>query len=94
MTMGTAATMTSAVETLGLSLPGAASILAADSRHGRMASETGRRIVEMVWEDLKPSDILTREAFDNAIATIHALAGSSNAIIFILPQWRAVPASN
>lgn len=83
MTMGTAATMTSAVETLGLSLPGAASILAADSSHGRMASETGRRIVEMVWEDLKPSDILTREAFDNAIAAIHALAGSSNAIIHL-----------
>ncbi len=84
MTMGTAATMTSAVETLGLSLPGAASILAADSSHGRMASETGRRIVEMVWEDLKPSDILTREAFDNAIAAIHALAGSSNAIIHLI----------
>ena len=59
MTMGTASTMTSAAEALGLTLPGAASIPAADSNHSRMAAASGRRIVEMVWEDLKPSDILT-----------------------------------
>ena len=58
MTMGTATTMTSAAEALGLTLPGAASIPAADSRHAQMATLTGKRIVEMVWEDLKPSDIL------------------------------------
>src|SRR6195256_5357737 len=58
MTMGTASTMTSAAEALGFTLPGAASIPAADSRHARMASDTGRRIVDMVWEDLKPRDFL------------------------------------
>ena len=60
MTMGTASTMTSIAEALGLSLPGAASIPAADAAHPRMASACGRRIVEMIWEDLKPSDILDR----------------------------------
>jgi len=83
MVMGTASTMTSIAETLGLTLPGAASIPAADSNHPRMASESGRRIVEMVWEDLKPSDILTREAFDNAITVTQALSGSTNAIIHL-----------
>ncbi len=84
MTMGTASTMTSVAETLGLTLPGAASIPAPDSNHARMASNSGRRIVEMVWEDLKPTDILTREAFDNAITVIHALSGSTNAIIHLI----------
>src|SRR5690349_1242932 len=74
MTMGTASTMTSVAETLGLTLPGAASIPAADANHPRMAESSGRRIVEMVWEDLKPSDILTRASFDNAITAIHALS--------------------
>jgi dihydroxy-acid dehydratase len=83
MTMGTASTMTSVAETLGLTLPGAASIPAADANHPRMAERSGRRIVEMVWEDLKPSDILTRESFDNAITAIHALSGSTNAIIHL-----------
>jgi dihydroxy-acid dehydratase len=83
MTMGTASTMTSAAEALGLTLPGAASIPAADANHPRMATASGRRIVEMVWEDLKPSDILTREAFDNAITVVHALSGSTNAIIHL-----------
>ena len=83
MTMGTASTMTSAAETLGLTLPGAASIPAADANHPRMAEMSGRRIVDMVWEDLKPSDILTRESFDNAITAIHALSGSTNAIIHL-----------
>ena len=84
MTMGTASTMTSAVETLGLTLSGAASIPAADSNHPRMASATGRRIVEMVWEDLRPTEILTPAAFDNAIAVVHALSGSTNALIHLI----------
>jgi dihydroxy-acid dehydratase len=83
MTMGTASTMTSVAETLGLTLPGAASIPAADANHPRMAEQSGRRIVEMVWQDLKPSDILTRESFDNAITAIHALSGSTNAVIHL-----------
>jgi dihydroxy-acid dehydratase len=84
MTMGTASTMTSAAETLGLTLPGAASIPAADSSHPRMASATGRRIVEMVWEDLRPAEILTPAAFDNAITVVHALSGSTNALIHLI----------
>ena len=67
MTMGTASTMAAAVDALGLTLPGASSIPAADSAHSRMATASGRRIVEMVWEDLKPRDILTTEAFENAV---------------------------
>jgi dihydroxy-acid dehydratase len=84
MTMGTASTMTSAAETLGLTLPGAASIPAADSGHPRMATETGRRIVDMVWEDLRPSAMLTPQAFDNAITVVHALSGSTNALIHLI----------
>ena len=84
MVMGTASTMTSVAETLGLTLPGAASIPAADANHPRMATESGRRIVEMVWEDLKPSEILTAAAFDNAIIAVHALSGSTNAIIHLV----------
>ena len=88
MTMGTASTMTSITETLGMTLPGAASIPAADSNHSRMASMSGRRIVEMVWEDLKPTDILTREAFDNGMAVYMALGGSTNAIIHMIAMAR------
>ena len=84
MTMGTASTMTSAVEVLGLSLPGAASIPAADSNHARMASLSGRRIVEMVEEDLKLSDLLTTGSYDNAITTVLSLGGSTNAIIHLI----------
>ncbi|MEK7877497.1 MAG: L-arabinonate dehydratase [Pseudomonadota bacterium] len=84
MVMGTASTMTSVAEALGFTLPGAASIPAADSNHSRMASYTGRRIVEMVWEDLKPSDFLGAKAFDNAIVTTHALSGSTNALIHLI----------
>ena len=84
MMMGTASTMTSIAEALGLTLPGAASIPAADSNHSRMASNSGRRIVEMVWEDLKPSDILTAKSFDNAIITAQALSGSTNALIHLI----------
>jgi dihydroxy-acid dehydratase len=83
MTMGTASTMTSCAETLGLTLPGAASIPAADANHPRMAELSGRRIVDMVWEDLKPSDVLSEESFDNAITAVHALSGSTNAVIHL-----------
>jgi dihydroxy-acid dehydratase len=88
MTMGTASTMTSAAEALGMTLPGAASIPAADSRHARMAVETGRRAVAMAWEDLKPRDILTTESFDNAITTVLALGGSTNAIVHLIAMAR------
>jgi dihydroxy-acid dehydratase len=88
MTMGTASTMTSAAEALGFTLPGAASIPAADSRHGRMAAETGRRIVEMVWEDLKPRDFLTSKSVDNAITTVLALGGSTNAVVHLVAVSR------
>ena len=84
MTMGTASTMAAAAEALGLTLPGASSIPAADSGHARMAVAAGRRIVDMVWEDLKPRDILTTEAFENAVTTTMALGGSTNAIIHLI----------
>ncbi len=84
MTMGTAATMMSAVEALGFTLPGASSIPAADSRHAAMATMTGRRIVGMVWEDLTPSQIVSAASVDNAITTVLALAGSTNAVIHLL----------
>ncbi|MDP6787824.1 MAG: L-arabinonate dehydratase [Rhodospirillales bacterium] len=84
MTMGTASTMTSVAETLGLTLAGAASIPAADSNHARMAANSGRRIVDMVWEDLKPADILTQASFENAIAVTAALGGSTNAVVHIV----------
>jgi dihydroxy-acid dehydratase len=84
MTMGTASTMTSVAEAMGLTLPGAASIPAADAHHPRMASESGRRIVAMVWEDLRPSDILSKASVDNGIVTAMALGGSTNAIIHLI----------
>ena len=88
MTMGTASTMTSAAEALGLTLPGFSSIPAADSRHAQLASLTGQRIVEMVWTDLKPSDILTAKSFDNAITTVLAMSGSTNAIVHLVAVAR------
>ncbi len=84
MTMGTAATMMSIAETLGLSLPGASSIPAPDSNHSKMATLAGKRIVEMVWEDLKPRDILKKESFDNGIVTLMAMGGSTNALIHLV----------
>src|SRR5215470_4628473 len=84
MTMGTASTMTSVAEALGFSLPGASSIPAVDANHPKMANLAGRRIVEMVWEDLKPRDILTPASFKNAIATVLALSGSTNAVIHMI----------
>ncbi|GLK96727.1 dihydroxy-acid dehydratase [Achromobacter xylosoxidans] len=88
MTMGTASTMTGAVEALGLCLSGASSIPAPDSRHAQMASLTGKRIVEMVWEDLKPSDILTAASFDNAVRTVLALSGSTNSVVHLIAMAR------
>ena len=88
MTMGTASTMTSAAEALGMTLAGAASIPAADSRHARMATDTGRRAVEMVWEDLKPRDLLTAASFDNAITAVLALGGSTNALVHLIAMAR------
>ena len=88
MTMGTAATMMAMAETLGMSLPGASSIPAADANHIRMASESGRRIVDMVWEDLTPRKILTREAFLNAITVAMAVGCSTNAIIHLIALAR------
>ena len=88
MTMGTASTMTSAAEALGLTLPGAASIPAADARHAAMATLTGKRIVDMVWEDLKPSDVLSEAAFHNGVVTVLALGGSTNAIVHLLAMAR------
>jgi dihydroxy-acid dehydratase len=88
MTMGTASTMTSAAEALGFTLPGAASIPAADARHAAMAAQTGQRIVEMVWDDLKPSDFLTARSFDNAVTTVLALGGSTNAVVHLIAMAR------
>jgi dihydroxy-acid dehydratase len=88
MTMGTASTMTTIAEALGLTLPGAASIPAADAAHPRMASTCGRRIVEMVWEDLKPSDIITRKSVENALIVHSALAGSTNAMVHLVAMAR------
>jgi dihydroxy-acid dehydratase len=84
MTMGTAATMMSLAESLGFSLPGAASIPAPDSNHSKMATLTGKRIVDMVWEDLKPRDFLSKGSFDNAIVTLMAMGGSTNALIHLV----------
>jgi dihydroxy-acid dehydratase len=88
MTMGTASTMTAIAEAIGMTLPGASSIPAADAGHIRMASECGRRIVEMVWEDLTPSKIQTHAAFENAIAVAMAMGCSTNAIIHVIAQAR------
>ena len=84
MTMGTASTMAAAVEALGMTLPGASSIPAADSAHSRMADETGRRSVEMVWEDVTPRKIMTTDAFENSVTAAMALGGSTNAIIHLI----------
>jgi dihydroxy-acid dehydratase len=88
MTMGTASTMTAIAESIGMTLPGASSIPAADAGHIRMASECGRRIVEMVWEDLTPQKIQTRKAFENAITVAMAMGCSTNAIIHLIAQAR------
>ena len=84
MTMGTASTMSSLVEAMGLSLPANGALPAVDARRMALAHLTGKRIVEMVDEDLKPSEILTRDAFINAIITNAAVGGSSNAVVHLL----------
>ncbi len=84
MTMGTASTMSSLVEAMGLSLPTNGALPAVDARRMALAHLTGKRIVEMVDEELKPSEILTREAFINAIVTNAAIGGSSNAVVHLL----------
>jgi dihydroxy-acid dehydratase len=88
MVMGTAATMMAIAEALGLTLPGASSIPAADSGHPRMCAAAGRRIVDMVWEDLAVERILTPAAFDNAIKVHMAMGGSTNAIIHVIAMAR------
>jgi len=88
MTMGTASTMTSATEAMGLTLPGAASIPAPDSRHAQMASLSGRRIVEMVWEDLAIRDIVDARAIHNAVTTVLALGGSTNSVVHLIATAR------
>jgi dihydroxy-acid dehydratase len=88
MVMGTAATMMAIAEALGLTLPGASSIPAADSNHPRMCTNAGRRIVDMVWEDLTPAKILTSAAFDNAVKVHMAMGGSTNAIIHVVAMAR------
>ena len=80
-TMGTASTMNSLAEAIGMSLPGCAAIPAPYRERGQIAYETGKRIVDMVWEDLKPSDIMTRQAFENVIVVNSAIGGSTNAPI-------------
>jgi len=88
MTMGTASTMTAIAEAMGLTLSGASSIPAADSGHIRMATETGRRIVAMVAEDLRPSAVLSRASFENAISVAMAMGCSTNAIIHLIAMAR------
>lgn len=88
MTMGTAATMMGIAESVGLTLPGASSIPAADASHMRMSAECGRRIVGMVWEDLTPARMLTRAHFDNGIACAMAMGCSTNAIIHLIAMSR------
>ena len=84
MTMGTASTMTSAAEALGMTLPGAASIPAANSRHAVMAAMTGKRIVDIVWDNLKPSDLITGNSIHNAVAAVLAIGGSTNAVVHLI----------
>ena len=88
MTMGTASTMTAIAEAVGMVLPGGSSVPAADAGHIRLASESGRRIVEMIWEDLTPKRIQTRAAFGNAIAVAMAMGCSTNAIIHLIAMAR------
>ena len=88
MTMGTAATMMGIAEAVGFALPGASSIPAADANHIRMSAECGRRIVDMVWEDLTPAKMLTRANFENGIACAMAMGCSTNAIVHLIAMSR------
>jgi dihydroxy-acid dehydratase len=87
-TMGTASTMTLLIDVLGLSLPGASTIPAVDSEHMRMATNAGRRIVEMVWEDLKPRDVVTDASLQNAVIADMAISGSTNSLIHLIAMAR------
>ncbi len=95
-TMGTASTMNSLAEALGMQLPGSAAIPAPYRERGQMAYQTGRRIVDMVWDDQKPTDIMTREAFENAIVINSAIGGSTNAPIHLnaIARHLGVPLDN
>ncbi|WP_282106626.1 MULTISPECIES: L-arabinonate dehydratase [unclassified Crossiella] len=84
MTMGTASTMTAVAEVLGLTLPGASSIPAVDSGHVRMAAASGRRAVELVWQQVTPSSIVDKAAYEDAITTVLALGGSTNSVIHLI----------
>ena len=88
MTMGTASTMTAIAEAMGLCLPGASSIPAADANHIRMSSACGRRIVEMIWEDLTPEKIITAQSVENAVTVAMATGCSTNAVIHLLAMAR------
>ena len=88
MTMGTASTMTAIAEAIGMTLPGASSIPAPDANHMRMAAASGRRVVDMVWEDLTPGRIQTRDAYENAIAVAMAMGCSTNAVIHVIAMAR------
>ena len=93
MTMGTAATMMGMAEALGMTLPGASSIPAPDANHPRMSAACGRRIVEMVWEDLTPAKLLTHQHFQNAITVAMAMGCSTNAIIHLVAMSRRAGAA-
>lgn len=84
MTMGTASTMACLTEVMGLQLPGAATLPAVDARRAVLAEKTGRRAVELVREQIRPSDVLTRDAFENAIVLLAAIGGSTNAVLHLL----------
>ncbi|MEZ5848819.1 MAG: L-arabinonate dehydratase [Geminicoccaceae bacterium] len=88
MTMGTASTMTAIAEVMGFSLSGASSVPAPDANHPRMCAASGRRIVEMVWSDLKPSDFLTSKSIDNSIRCHLAMGGSTNAMVHVVAMAR------
>ena len=88
MTMGTASTMTAIADVIGITLPGTSSIPADDVNHMRMCAYSGRRIVEIAWEDLKPSDIMTRASFENAIRVAMAMGCSTNAVIHVIAMAR------
>ncbi|HEY3614250.1 MAG TPA: dihydroxy-acid dehydratase, partial [Gaiellales bacterium] len=88
MTMGTASTMTAAVDALGMTLTGASSIPAVDANHSRMAADCGRRAVELAWQGAGPSTLLDERSFDNAITTVLALGGSTNSVIHLVALAR------
>jgi dihydroxy-acid dehydratase len=88
MTMGTASTMTTLAEAMGLILPNGSSIPAVDANHSRLATATGRRIVDMVWDDVTPADIVTQKAVENAIVVDMAISGSTNSIIHMIAMAR------